>query len=30
LMNKTLLYTKSVRNDAGSGVVLPTRSAPVD
>jgi hypothetical protein len=29
-MNNTLLYTKSVRNDAGSGVVLPTRSAPID
>jgi len=29
-MNNTLLDTKSVRNDASSGVVLPSRSAPVD
>jgi hypothetical protein len=29
-MNNKLVYTQSVRNSAGSGVVLHTRSAPVD
>ena len=29
-MNNVMLFTQSVRKAAGSGVVLPTRSAPVD
>jgi hypothetical protein len=29
-MNNGLLYTKSVRSEAGSGLDLPARSAPVD
>lgn len=29
-MNFGLLYNKCVRSDAGSGLGLPTRSAPVD
>jgi len=29
-MNNVLLFTQSIRKAAGSGVVLHTRSAPVD
>jgi hypothetical protein len=29
-MNNVYIFTQSVRNSAGSGFVLHTRSAPVD